>query len=95
MMKKYLRYFKNRYVISSLALLLYIILLHDTDVFSLQKRKDKVANLEIEIVRRATDIQDLKEDLKALEDIESLEKFAREKYYFKKSSEDLFVVSDK
>ncbi|MFK8045497.1 MAG: septum formation initiator family protein [Crocinitomicaceae bacterium] len=94
-MKKYVLYFKNRYVISTLALALYILLLHDTDVFSLQKRKDKVANLEIEIVRRAKDIEDLKEDLKALEDLESLEKFAREKYYFKKSSEDLFVVSNK
>ena len=94
-MKKYLKYFKNRYVISSLMLVLYILLLHDTDVFSLQKRKDKVANLEKEIVHRLLEIEDLKEDLKALEDQESLEKFAREKYYFKKADEDLFVLSDK
>ena len=76
-------------------LVLYILLLHDTDVFSLQKRKDKVANLEKEIVHRRLEIEDLKEDLKALEDQESLEKFAREKYYFKKADEDLFVLSDK
>ena len=94
-MKKYLRYFKNRYLLSSLILLLYILLLHDTDVFSLQKRKDKVAKLKKEIVHRHTEIEDLKEDLKALEDRESLEKFAREKYYFKKADEDLFVLSDK
>lgn len=94
-MKKVLFYLKNRYVITSLALLVYILLLHDTDVFSLQKRKDKVSKLEQEIVHRKAEIEDLKEDLKALEDEESLEKFAREKYYFKKSSEDLFVVSDK
>jgi cell division protein DivIC len=94
-MKKYLRHLKNRYVISSLALVLYILLLHDTDVFSLQKRKEKVANLEQEIIHRQIEIEKLKEDMKALEDIESLEKFAREKYYFKKADEDLFVVSDK
>ena len=94
-MKKYLKYIRNRYVVSSLILLFYILLLHDTDVFSLQKRKEKVANLEKEIVHRKAEIENLKEDLRALEDIKSLEKFAREKYYFKKSSEDLFVLSDK
>jgi len=94
-MKKYLRYIKNRYIITSLVLLLYIVLLHDTDVFSLQKRKEKVANLEKEIVHRKLEIEDLKEDLQALENIESLEKFARERYYFKKATEDLFVLSDK
>ena len=70
-MKKYLKYFKNRYVISSLMLVLYILLLHDTDVFSLQKRKDKVANLEKEIVHRRLEIEDLKkadEDLFVLSD---------------------------
>lgn len=75
--------------------MVYIILLHDTDVFSLQKRKNKVAKLEQEIVHRHLEIIDLKEDLKALEDRESLEKFARERYYFKKADEDLFVLSDK
>ena len=94
-MKKLLQYIKNRYILSSLILVVYIILLHDTDVFSLQKRKNKVAKLEQEIVHRHLEIIDLKEDLKALEDRESLEKFARERYYFKKADEDLFVLSDK
>lgn len=93
-MKKSLRYIKNRYIISFLILVLYILILHDTDVFSLQKRKQKVANLEQEIVHRQQEIEVLKNDLKALEDIESLEEFAREKYYFKRRTEDLFVLSD-
>ncbi|MFK8038025.1 MAG: septum formation initiator family protein [Crocinitomicaceae bacterium] len=77
-----------------MILVLYILILHDTDVFSLQKRKQKVANLEQEIVHRQQEIEVLKNDLKALEDIESLEEFAREKYYFKRRTEDLFVLSD-
>lgn len=76
-------------------MILYILLLHDTDVFSLQKRKQKVTNLEQEIIHRRSEIVVLKKNLEALENIESLEEFAREKYYFKKKSEDLFVLSDK
>ncbi|MFD1552279.1 septum formation initiator family protein [Putridiphycobacter roseus] len=93
-MKKYLKFLKNKYILSGIILLIYILLLHDTDVFSLQKRKEKVENLQQEITHRKIQIQDLKADLLELENINSLEKFAREKYFFKKESEDLFVLSD-
>ncbi len=93
-MIKYLKILKNRYIISTLLLLVYILLLHDTDIVSLNKRKDKVAQLEKEIQHRKIQIVSLKEALNELEDVKSLEKFAREKYYFKKESEDLFVLSD-
>ena len=79
---------------SAIILLIYILLLHDTDVFSLRKRKEKVENLPQEIVHRRIQIEALKADLLELENIHSLEKFAREKYFFKKESEDLYVLSD-
>ncbi len=93
-MKKYLKFLKNKYVFSAIILLIYILLLHDTDVFSLRKRKEKVENLQQEIVHRRIQIEALKADLLELENIHSLEKFAREKYFFKKESEDLYVLSD-
>ena len=89
------RLVKNKYLISSVLLLFYILLLHDTDVFSLQKRKEKVENLTQEISHCRIQIKDLKSSLEELEDVKSLEKFAREKYYFKKKSEDLYVLSDR
>ena len=79
---------------SSVLMLVYILLLHDTDIVSLNKRKEKVAQLEKEIALRKSQIIELKSDLNELEDEKSLEKFAREKYYFKKPSEDIFVISD-
>ena len=79
---------------SAIILLIYILLLHDTDVFSLRKRKEKVENLQQELVHRRIQIEALKADLLELENIHSLEKFAREKYFFKKESEDLYVLSD-
>lgn len=76
-------------------MLFYILLLHDTDLVSLNKRKHHVQQLEIEISQKKKQIEDLKISLNELEDINSLEKFAREKYFFKKDDEDLFILSDK
>ena len=76
-------------------MLFYILLLHDTDLVALNKRKKHVQQLEIEIVQKKKQIVDLKIALNELEDITSLEKFAREKYFFKKDDEDLFILSDK
>ena len=70
-------------------------MLHDTDVASLNKRKQRVNQLEIEIVQKKKQIEDLKISLNELENINSLEKFAREKYFFKRDDEDLFILSDK
>jgi len=93
-MVKYLKIFRNKYVISSLLMIIYILLLHDTDIVSLNKRKEKVAQLEKEINHKKHQIIELKSALNELEDVKSLETFAREKYFFKKSSEDIFVLSD-
>lgn len=76
-------------------MLFYILLLHDTDVVALNKRKKHVQQLEIEIAQKKNQIEDLKIALSELENINSLEKFAREKYFFKKDDEDLFILSDK
>ena len=86
---------KNKYFIATILTLFYILLLHDTDVASLNKRKQRVKQLEIEIVQKKKQIEDLKISLNELENITSLEKFAREKYIFKRDDEDLFILSDK
>ncbi len=86
---------KNKYFIATILTLFYILLLHDTDVASLNKRKQRVKQLEIEIVQKKKQIEDLKISLNELENITSLEKFAREKYFFKRDDEDLFILSDK
>ena len=72
---------------------LYILILHDTDIYTLWKRQQKVENLEAEIERRKLEIDEVKMNLAELQDIRSVEKYAREKYYFKKDNEDLFIFS--
>ncbi|MBD3635944.1 MAG: septum formation initiator family protein [Crocinitomicaceae bacterium] len=84
---------KNKYFISTLVVILYILILHETDIFSLQNKKTKVTELEQQIELKKQDIQELKIALNELEDPRSLEKYAREYHYFKKEDEDIFIFS--
>lgn len=92
-MKKYFKKLNNRYFISTAIVVLYILILHDTDIYTLWKRHEKVDTLEMEIERRKIEIEEVKVNLAGLQDIRSVEKYAREKYYFKKDDEDLFIFS--
>lgn len=92
-LKKYWKIIRNRYFISSAIVLLYILILHDTDIYTVIKRKNKVANLEAEIDRKKLEIETLKLNIASLEDVRSLEKYAREQHYFKKDDEDVFIFS--
>lgn len=92
-MKKVWALFKNRYILSSTIALVYILLLHNTDIFSILQRRQNVRQLENEIARKKNEIVDVKAKIASLQDIRSLEKYARENYFFKKDDEDLFIFS--
>lgn len=92
-MRKILPYLKNKYILSSTLVLVYILILHDTDVFTLTTTNDKVAHLEVQIEKIKVDIEELKVSLADLDNPRSLEKYAREHHYFKKDDEDLFIFS--
>ena len=74
-------------------MLLYILILHETDIVTLIKRNERVSLLEEEIDRKKQGIEELKISINQLEDLRSLEKYARENHYFKKEDEDLFILS--
>ena len=74
-------------------MLLYILILHETDIVTLIKRNERVSVLEEEIERKKQGIEALKISVDQLEDLRSLEKYARENHYFKKKDEDLFIFS--
>lgn len=86
-------YLRNKYIISSAFVVLYILILHETDVLTLVKRNEKVNNLEMEIVRKKIGIKELKDNINEIEDLRLLEKYAREKHFFKRDKEDLFIFS--
>ena len=78
---------------SSAFVVLYILILHETDIVTLVKRNERVSQLELEIERKEEGIEELKVAITELEDLRSLEKYAREHHYFKKADEDLFIFS--
>lgn len=86
-------FLKNKYILSALFTLLYILILHDTDVFALIKRKERVAQLELEIENKKVAIEELRTSLEGLDDLRTLEKYAREEHLFKKDDEDIFIFS--
>lgn len=92
-MKKALPILKNKYLISTLLVVLYILILHETDIFALQNRKQRVHELEAEIELKEKEIEELKLAISDLEDPRMLEKYAREYHYFKKEDEDIFIFS--
>ncbi|MEO9533287.1 MAG: septum formation initiator family protein [Crocinitomicaceae bacterium] len=94
-MKRVYPYLKNKYIISSIVVLLYIIILHDTDIFALRNRMNNSDELRVEIEQRKKDIEELKIALSDLDDPRALEKFAREHHLYKKDDEDLFTISFK
>ena len=80
-------------MIATAFVVLYILVLHDTDIYTLWNRQNNVSALELEIERKKIEIEELKTDLTNLQDIRSLEKYAREKHFFKKEDEELFIFS--
>ena len=73
--------------------IVYILFIHDTDIATLLSRKRHVADLEQEIDRKKKSIEELKISLNQLDDIRSLEKYAREEHLFKKEDEQIFIFS--
>jgi predicted RNase H-like nuclease (RuvC/YqgF family) len=57
------------------------------------RRNERVQALELEIERKKEGIEELKNSIEQLQDIRSLEKYARENHFFKKEDEDLFIFS--
>lgn len=92
-MKKILPFLKNKYVISTSLVVIYILLLHDTDIFAIQNKQAKVSELELKIEKKKEEIEELKIALNDLNDPRTLEKYAREQHFFKKEDEDIFVFS--
>ena len=92
-MKKVLPYLKNKYIITTVLALIYMLLLHESDIFSLQHKKSKVSKLEYQIQNKKSEIAELKLAINELDDPRSLEKYAREYHYFKKKDEDIFIFS--
>lgn len=93
MFKKSLHITKNFYFLSGFAFLIWMLFFDTNDFYSQYQLGQKVEELENQEKYYLQKIEEVNADREALiNDMELLERFAREKYYMKKDGEDLFVV---
>lgn len=85
---------KNRYSITVIAFVIWMLFFDSNDAFMLYKLRSELNTIRSEKEYFQVKIEETRLDLdNLLNDQEKLEKFAREKYLMKNSDEDIFVIS--
>ncbi len=89
-------FLKNKYVIASIALLVWLTFFDGNDFFTQYSYRKKLNELEKEKQYYMVEIEKNRQELQSLvSSKKNLEKFAREKYLMKKDNEDIFVILEK
>lgn len=84
---------RNFYFIVGVLFIGWMLFFDTNDIYSQYKLKQKLFELESQKEYYESKIVEVKSEREALlNDMDLLEKFAREKYFMKKEGEDLFVV---
>jgi cell division protein DivIC len=92
-LKPFIRYLKNKYVIVILAFVVWMAFFDPKDMGLILSRTSKLKELKTSEKHLKTEIQETKKELSLLKtDANSIEKYAREKFYMKKDNEELFIV---
>lgn len=87
-----LKILKNKYFLTTLAIIAWLLFFDKNDVFSQWDLIQKCKKLEKERSYYISEIENNKKELQELQtNKKSLETFAREKYLMKKDNEDVFV----
>jgi cell division protein DivIC len=93
--KKRLQWVNNPYFLLGLGFLVWMLCFDSDDLITQYKLQRKLRNLEVEKAYYLAQIEKIQQDTKELASKESLlEKFAREKYFMKRKTEDLYVIVD-
>ena len=90
---KFISWIKNKFLITSVAFVLYALLLDDWDIFHLVKQNVKLKELIEQREATKNKLIQAQISLKKLQTPSGLEAFAREEKFFKKNDEDIFVIS--
>jgi cell division protein FtsB len=89
-------FLKNKYVLTSTALLAWLMFFDGNDFFTQYSYRQKLKELEKEKEYYTVEIEKNRQELQSLiSSKKNLEKFAREKYLMKKDDEEIFVILEK
>jgi cell division protein FtsB len=92
-MKKLLELLRNKYFLAIMAFAVWMLFFDKNDILAQYEYKAEVNKLQQEKDFYTKETAAVKKDLTALDsNLNTAEKFAREKYFMKKENEDVFVV---
>lgn len=91
-MKRMYPYLKNKFILAFTILAVYTLFLDENDLFTMVANAQKLGQLETKKMEVASELEEAQSTLSKLKSLGELERFAREKKYFKKDDEDLFVI---
>ena len=91
-MIKYIKYLRNKYILTLVVFSIYVLFLEEADVFSVIRQRVKLSKLQTEKSEIEMKYQKTRATLEQLNSIEALERFAREEKLFKRDDEDIFVI---
>ncbi|MEN9998880.1 MAG: hypothetical protein RI922_1870 [Bacteroidota bacterium] len=92
-MRKYAKYFKNKFILTTCLFFVYILFLDDVDIFTIINQNRKLSHLEESKIEISQKLNQTKGILKELRYSSNLESYAREEKLFKKDDEDIFIIS--
>lgn len=92
-MRKYAKYFKNKFILTTCLFFVYILFLDDVDIFTIINQNRKLSHLEESKIEISQKLNQTKGILKELRYSSNLESYAREEKLFKKDNEDIFIIS--
>ena len=91
-MKKALSYLRNKFVLATVIFLAYTLFLSEDNIFTLIRHSNKLDQLDTSKAEIEEQLLETRSTLDKLNDRSEVERFAREKKYFKKDDEDIFVI---
>jgi len=87
--------FRNKYILASVSFIVWISFFDRNDLFTQYDRKKELQKLEKSKEYYVTEINSTKKELNDLNNNPVvLEKLAREKFFLKRSNEEIFIVED-
>jgi cell division protein DivIC len=91
--KKWTIYLKNKFILTGIVFLVYILFLDDVDIFTIVNQIRKRNKIDLATTEAEAKLKATRYTLRKLHYTSEIESFAREEKMFKKDDEDIFVIS--
>jgi len=89
---KFFKLFSNIYILITTVFLIWILFLDSNSVVVNIKLKSQINDLENKINQLQKEIEIDKKLITTLKNLDSLEKYGREKHFMKKQNEEIFII---